>query len=187
MPRPTKQEIDAEILDVAAGLFARHGFAHTSVQQIADAVGCSKAGLLHRFPSKEALHAAVLAGALEDVGAVRDAVADLEPGPERDRAALERIVDFALCSPGAVALLISPFGATVAEADVLAIEPVGALIFEAFATDPEADLERSVRLTTALGGLAVARLALGQDLPDGVRPLLVTATHDALGHQRPQS
>jgi hypothetical protein len=38
MPRPTKSEIDAEIIDRAAGLFARYGFENTSLQQIADAV-----------------------------------------------------------------------------------------------------------------------------------------------------
>lgn len=41
--RPTSREIDDQILDSAAGIFAVHGFAHASVQQIADAVGYSKA------------------------------------------------------------------------------------------------------------------------------------------------
>ncbi len=43
--RQSAAEIDHAILDVAAGIFAVHGFAHTSVQQIADAVGYSKPGL----------------------------------------------------------------------------------------------------------------------------------------------
>src|SRR3712207_8758015 len=48
-------------LPISAALFARRGFEQTSVQAIADAVGLSKAGLLHHFPSKDALRAAVLA------------------------------------------------------------------------------------------------------------------------------
>ena len=65
--RQSPAEIDHAILDVAAGLFATHGYAHTSVQQVADAVGYSKPGLLHRFGSKEALHRAVLAEVTETV------------------------------------------------------------------------------------------------------------------------
>ena len=60
MLRPTKAEIDAEIIDRAAGLFARHGFAHTSLQQIAEAVKYRKAGLLHHYPSKQAIYEAAI-------------------------------------------------------------------------------------------------------------------------------
>ena len=65
--RQTAAEIDHAILDVAAGIFATYGFPHASVQQIADAVGYSKPGLLHRFGSKEALHRAVLNEVAETV------------------------------------------------------------------------------------------------------------------------
>ncbi len=56
--RPTRQEIDDEIVE--RRLFARYGFQETSLQRIADAVGYSKTGLLHRFPTKEALQDAVI-------------------------------------------------------------------------------------------------------------------------------
>ena len=56
---------------MAAGLFARHGFAHTSVQQVADAVGYSKPGLLHRFGSKDALFQAALAEVTSTATALR--------------------------------------------------------------------------------------------------------------------
>ena len=38
MPKPTKADLEADILDRASALFARHGFENTSLQQIADAV-----------------------------------------------------------------------------------------------------------------------------------------------------
>ena len=73
--RPTRQEIDDEIVERAAALFARYGFQETSLQRIADAVGYSKTGLLHRFPTKEALQDAVIerwAGKVRDIaGRVR--------------------------------------------------------------------------------------------------------------------
>ena len=91
--RPTRQEIDDEIVERAAALFARYGFQETSLQRIADAVGYSKTGLLHRFPTKEALQDAVIerwAGKVRDIaGRVRD----LPPGPERDRAVITELVE----------------------------------------------------------------------------------------------
>jgi AcrR family transcriptional regulator len=39
--RPFREQADAVILDRAAALFARQGFAKTSVQDVADAVGLS--------------------------------------------------------------------------------------------------------------------------------------------------
>ena len=63
VPTPFRQQVDAGILDRAAGLFAQRGFAKTSLQDVADAVGLSKAGLLHHFPSKDALREGVLSHA----------------------------------------------------------------------------------------------------------------------------
>jgi AcrR family transcriptional regulator len=95
VPRPTKQQIDDEIVEQASALFARHGFRDTSVQSIADAAGYSKTGLLHRFPSKEALWAAVVERCVGMCRQIADDVADLPVGPDRDRAVLTGLVDLA--------------------------------------------------------------------------------------------
>lgn len=79
--RPTPAEIDADIVETAAALFATHGFDHTSLQQVADAVGYSKTGLLHRFPSKDALLRAAAAATFAAIAAVADDVAALPAGP----------------------------------------------------------------------------------------------------------
>ncbi|GAB2990803.1 TetR/AcrR family transcriptional regulator [Actinotalea caeni] len=49
------------ILDAALEVFAQSGYRTGSVREIAARVGMSEAGLLHHFPSKSALLAAVLA------------------------------------------------------------------------------------------------------------------------------
>ena len=55
----------AQILSAAARLMAAHGFDGTSLQDIADAVGVSKPAVLHHYPSKEHIRAAVLQSILE--------------------------------------------------------------------------------------------------------------------------
>jgi AcrR family transcriptional regulator len=105
--RPRAQDIDRGILDAAARTFAVHGYAKTSVQQLADAVGYSKAGLLHRFPSKQALHDAVLAEAAAAVDAILDDAARVPAGPDRVRATLGLVAARALDRPGLVHLLVA--------------------------------------------------------------------------------
>jgi AcrR family transcriptional regulator len=187
MARPFRQQIDEGILDRAAALFARRGFAKTSVQDVADAVGLSKAGLLHHFPSKEALREAVLAQAQTLGQRVLDQVRDLPLGAVRDQRAMEVMVDVALAHPGLVALLLAPV--TQAHDDLCApeVEAAGAAALEAFGVDLDtAEPERSVRVVGALTALAVLVLAAHRnDQTTAWRPLVVATCFDALGHHRP--
>lgn len=188
MPRPTKQEIDDEILEAAASLFARHGFRETSVQRIADAVGYSKTGLLHRYPSKEALQQAVVDRTLEQISAITAEVAALPAGAERDRAALTGVARLAVNRPGTVRLLLSGL---VGEPDgeiSAAMDTIGHGIFALFAVEPECHHHRALRVIGALGALALARIAvLEKDLatPETLLADLVEISFDALGHPRP--
>lgn len=184
MTRPFRQQIDAGILDRAAAIFARRGFAKTSVQDVADAVGLSKAGLLHHFPSKEQLHDAVVAQSTVLGTQLLDAVDGLPPGPERDRHAVEVVVDIALAHPGVVSLLLTPITADPGQHDPT---DAAAAAMRAFGVDPEgvadADAERVVRVIGALAGLAVLALAATQEgLSTTWRPLMVATALDALGH-----
>ncbi|WP_306208637.1 TetR/AcrR family transcriptional regulator [Actinoplanes sp. RD1] len=186
MPRPTRQEIDDEIVDHAAALFARHGFRETSVQRIADAAGYSKTGLLHRFPSKEALWAAVAERCTALLREVAARPGDLPPGPARDRAVLTALADVALRHPGMIAVVLNSFSRAAEHGDSPLLDEVGAVLLAAFAVpDTFPDVARGVRVVGALGALAVAALAC-RDLPAGeVREHLVAAAFDALGHPRP--
>lgn len=53
------------ILEAALEVFAQHGFRGATLDQIAEGAGLSKPNLLYYFPSKEAIHAALLEGLLE--------------------------------------------------------------------------------------------------------------------------
>ncbi len=189
MARPFRQQIDEGILDRAAALFARRGFAKTSVQDVADAVGLSKAGLLHHYPSKDALHEAVLAQA-ETLGTrVLEQVERLPLGPVRDARAVEVLVDVALAHPGAVALLLAPATRDEPVAGGPLVDGAGAMALAAFGVDPgTAEPERCVRVLGALGALAVLTLAArSADLTPAWRPFVVATCFDALGHRRPDA
>ena len=198
MARPFRQQADEEILDRAAALFAQRGFAKTSVADVAAAVGLSKAGLLHHFPSKESLHDAVRAQADALGERVLAQVAGRPAGVARDRRALEALVDVAMAHPGLVALMLAPAlqggaGAGVPaggqapplEAPPLESPAVAALA--AFQVDPETtDPERVVRVIGALSALAVLTLAAHTaDRTTAWRPHIVATCVDALGSRRP--
>jgi AcrR family transcriptional regulator len=64
--------VEAELLERAADLFAERGFSGTTLQDVADTVGLTRAALYHYFDSKEAL----LSTLVEGITAAR--VADLK-------------------------------------------------------------------------------------------------------------
>ncbi len=75
MARTRSQDYDSirgAILDSAAKLFATKGFASTSINEIAEAAGLSKAGVYHYFDSKSEILRAMLADHLEAVTEIVD-------------------------------------------------------------------------------------------------------------------
>lgn len=188
MARVFRQQIDQGILDQAAALFARYGFTQTSVQAVADAIGMSKAGLLHYFPTKEALREAVQAHAASLQQEVIDQVAEMPPGPARDRRAIEALVDQALARPGLVAFSLS----FVAEqnADLLTVAGTApqARILEAFGAGSGSDPERLLRISGACAALSVLALIVHHaGKSTAWRAYVVATCFDALGYARPAS
>jgi AcrR family transcriptional regulator len=186
MPRPTKQQIEDEILETAAALFARHGFKETSIQRVADAVGYSKTGLLHRFPSKEALQEAVIERAVADLRTFAAEADGLPVGPERDRIVITGVARLALDRPGAVALLLSGL---MSAPDGAVLHQVGDAVFAAFGIADaeclaETDPPRMMRIVGALGGLAVTTVAMHDKLTPAALAEIVEVSYDALGHGR---
>lgn len=182
MPKPTKSEIVADIIDSAATLFARHGFDHTSLQQIADAVNYSKAGLLHHFPSKLAIYAAAIDALREHVVAVRESVKAMPVGIERDRANVEAALQFTYDWPG-VSALSTRIAENEPDGDPQLVE-IGLILYEALGIElKNLTLERIVRVTSAFTGLGVSALqAVRSDLKREWRDHIVQAAMDALGH-----
>ena len=96
-----KTIVAKEVLEQAARLFAQKGYANTSLQDVAKAVGLSRPALYYYFPSKNAL----LEAMVEDVTVVGARMLaeirddrDLEP-EERLRRAVEGLVLWGLDRP----------------------------------------------------------------------------------------
>jgi AcrR family transcriptional regulator len=179
--KPFRQQIDEGILDRAAALFAQRGFEHTSVQAVADAVGLSKAGLLHHYPSKEALREAVLAQSRALTERALERVATLPSGPRRDRRAVEALVDLALAQPGTLAFMLG--AATAQGAEHAGFDAASDPVFQMFDVDADAERERLIRVigaTAALGVLALAAHKAGDTA--AWRSHVIDTSYDALGH-----
>lgn len=167
-------------LEAAATLFARHGFDRTSVQAVADAAGYSKAGLLHHFPTKVALHTAVVDACRTETARVRDRVAALPVGADRDRRAIGMLVDLGLARPGLVSLLLStivPMG----DEHTSSLDDLGDLLFEAFDDTPPPEARR-IRVIGALVALGVLALEARRcDSASAWRNEIIATSVDALG------
>jgi AcrR family transcriptional regulator len=153
--RPSSEEIDERILDVAAGVFAQFGYAQASVQQIADETGYSKTGLLHRFGSKEQLRDAVrescLAAFADAIGSPRTRKA----GPARDREIVTALVDLAMVRPGFIALLLSGMTELTADDTAWVHHEARALVDVGFGMDDATPLSRQIRVIGCLATLGV--------------------------------
>ncbi|MEA5367528.1 TetR/AcrR family transcriptional regulator [Amycolatopsis sp., V23-08] len=64
---PQKNSRRAELLDLAARLFAERGYVSTTVRDIADAAGILSGSLYHHFDSKESMADEILTGFLDEL------------------------------------------------------------------------------------------------------------------------
>ena len=180
MVRQSSAAIDHAILDVAAGIFATHGFGHSSVQQIADAVGYSKPGLLHRFGSKEALHRAVLTEVTETVQQIiRHALAHTDR-PDRVDTVLELVVRKGLDRPGMVRMMLAAFQPDCEEPGFEEVQAAGCRLIDLLDhphSRPADRLRVALALELIAAGATTQHSRVGADLHvdrDELVPLLVS-------------
>jgi AcrR family transcriptional regulator len=86
----------SRILDIALKLFSEHGFDGTTLQQIADGLGFTKAALYYHFRSKEDLLQALVAPAMTELDEVFDAHENEPDTPGERRRFLEDYLDYLL-------------------------------------------------------------------------------------------
>lgn len=143
------------ILQTALAMFARDGVAGTSLQQIADSLGVTKAAIYHHFRTKSALVAAVLAPAFEEVAQATSAGRALPDLTERRRMLVHELAANAVGNRAVYAVMLRD----VAVAAVLADESAraaGAAFDElhALLSGPDPSTGTAVRVGMFLSGLA---------------------------------
>jgi TetR/AcrR family transcriptional repressor of mexJK operon len=72
----TKDEMKERILEAALKRFTHYGSAKTTMNEIAEDLGCSKASLYYYFPDKKGLHRAVLIKIAENFFSEMEAAAE---------------------------------------------------------------------------------------------------------------
>jgi TetR/AcrR family transcriptional regulator len=94
------------IVRIAAPLFAAKGFNGLSINDIAAAMGGSKANIFHHFPSKEALYIAVIRWACNEVRAeLKQSAADANQGNRLRFVAQQRLLQM-FAKPDSVRLIL---------------------------------------------------------------------------------
>ena len=83
------------ILDAALEVFAQRGYNGSSIDEIAQAAGISKALIYEHFPSKRDLHVSLLESHVQEIfERLADAAATSDPGEVRLRAGVDAFLDF---------------------------------------------------------------------------------------------
>ncbi len=163
------------ILEVAARLFSEQGFAGTSIRDIADELGVTKAALYYHFPSKDAILGELVA---QPLAAVRAVLA--EPHRLTDRAGREKFIRRAVdamssCGPEMMAVFRDPKLLAAVDAEV---EDSG--IIQSIATALAMGLSGARRLADVRPEhmiRAMAAIAAGESAIDNWRLVYPERTH----------
>ena len=172
------------ILEVALELFARQGYEGTSIRDIAERMGMTKAAVYYHFPAKEELLADVLTPTMNRVASVLE-----EHGPvsdEHDRRTLvTALVDVvAEVGPQVVVMLSDPAVGSHMRAltgDSTLPERVGRALVGPAPADPTTAAALRIRAACAVGCLPAGIAAwrrdnpAGRHLDQGTRTVLVEA------------
>ena len=140
---------------IALEEFAAAGFQGTSLQQIADRAGVSKATVLYHFASKEVLLEAVLAPALDELDRILQEVGldALRGGGEQRALFLERFVDFLLEYRSAVYVFLNQ-SASLLDLSVIQRAMGEVAMIARYFEEQVGSVEEQVRFGVALGGAA---------------------------------
>jgi AcrR family transcriptional regulator len=154
--RDTRQRIHG----VALELFLEKGFAQTTMQDIADRLGLTKAALYYHFPTKSDLIRAVIQPSIADVERFLTEARE-QALPTRE--VLERFFDINYTHRTVfLALTLDPSG--LAEVDTDNWIPRMAQTFQELLAGPEATTDQRVRIVMVANGLSRAA-TLFTDIP----------------------
>jgi AcrR family transcriptional regulator len=145
----------ARILDVALELFSEQGFEGTTLQQIADRLGFTKAALYYHFRSKDDLLQALIAPAVGELDALLGAHEDKPDTPAERRRFIVEYLDCLLRQRRLIAYMASDI-AIVAHPLIAAGARERQKRVMARLVDDELDFREQVRVIAAFRGISGA-------------------------------
>lgn len=141
------------ILDTALSLFTEHGFVGTSLQQIADSAGLTKAALYYHFSSKDDLLEALVKPAVNDLEHLLDAYADSGTKPAERRRFLEDYLDYLLRQRRLLAFVVRDL-ATLGHPALATGSPRRRARVNAMLAGGHLDFNEQIRVAMAFQGLS---------------------------------
>lgn len=167
MQEKPARDTRAEILAVAAELFARHGYQRTSLREIAARLGVTKAAVLYHFPAKPDILAALTKPLLDDLETALAGIDGDDPALTR-WPAIEAVLDVLLTHRTAMRMAshdLSPL------AHDPAFHRFSSAILRAqrLVAGPDPDLAQRVRATQAIAMLGDPVILLADAPADALR------------------
>jgi AcrR family transcriptional regulator len=177
MPTSRGADTRARIQAVALELFAERGLPQTSLRDIAERLGVTKAALYYHFASREELVASLVRPLVDDFDAY---VADREAQDRVDpRALLESYFDLSYKHRRLVQVAIHDL-TVLQQLDLVPLFTNWRERLITLLVGPEADVAQQVRGVVALGGLSDCVVGFDEVSPGVLRTAAVDAAYDAL-------
>ncbi|MGN6472846.1 MAG: TetR family transcriptional regulator [Mycobacteriales bacterium] len=182
MTEPIKAGKREQILRSALELFARQGYAATSLRQIAEQQGLTKAALYYHFPAKEQLLLDLtrpLLDGLSDLVTEHRALDEADP-----ESLLSSYLDLLIAHLDVIGVLVND-PSTLNHPDIGERGRALAVAIRRLLAGPEPSREREVRAACALGVINAVGQMPSAALPDS-RSVILAAALGALGEGVPK-
>jgi len=169
-PTPPAADTRQRILDIATDLFREHGYAGTSIRDIAEGLGMTKAALYYHFTCKDDVLDALVAPTIK---AIEGFIDHAEKTPGTDPAELLRqfVTVLARNAPSLTTTLGDPVVLRTEAGRFRLLEKQIRLVM--LIAGPDADETRLLRAHAALGSIRAALEALRPTCPSDNDPLAV--------------
>ncbi|HEX3802475.1 MAG TPA: helix-turn-helix domain-containing protein [Solirubrobacteraceae bacterium] len=171
------------ILDAALELFSEHGFEGTTLQQIADRLGFTKAALYYHFRSKDDLLQALIAPAIAELDALLDAYEQETDTPGQRRRFAEDYIDVMLGQRRLIAYMASDL-AIVAHPAIAGGHVERRARLQAQLAGDGLELREQVRVTMATRAIGGVIAQFPDADPAELRAILIDATRALLRPRR---
>lgn len=173
------EDSKARIRAVAVELFTAHGYEQTSLREIADRVGMTKASLYYHYPSKQALLLALVEPLVTEWRQTVERIEAQPHNPETVRTVLADFLDIVLRHRPACAIFMRDASAVVTSLEPIWQEMIQlGLRLNSWIAGPqpsEADRIRAIAAVEVLGAALSSVVAL----PDVSQPVLRQTLLDA--------